>query len=111
MKSWGYLVLAIVTEVISTSFVKIAVTVSPVIGYSVMAIFISLSYFFLSNAIKVIPLGVAYIMWEGLGLLLLSIVSWLFLDEHFSPEKIAAIGVLLTGITLINIGEQLSEGT
>ena len=49
------LLLAIITEVASTSFMKLAVDQSPMLGYSLMAVLISISYFFLSQAVPKNP--------------------------------------------------------
>lgn len=109
MYYWCMLFLAIVTEVASTSFMKMASGSSPVMGYTLMAILISISYFFLSQAVRKIPLAIAYTMWEGFGLLLISLMSWFFFDETFSTNKLIAMASLMTGMVLMNLGEKLSE--
>lgn len=109
MYYWIMLVLAIVTEVASTSFMKMAASSNPVLGYSLMAVLISLSYFFLSQAVRKIPLAIAYTMWEGLGLLSISVMSWYFFGEVFSDTKLWAIFFLISGMLLMNLGEKLSE--
>ncbi|WP_263081696.1 SMR family transporter [Endozoicomonas sp. Mp262] len=109
MYYWFMLLLAIITEVASTSFMKLASESHPVLGYTIMAVLISLSYYCLAQAVRKIPLALAYTMWEGVGLLLISFMSWLIFDETFSLAKIMAIAALLTGLVLMNIGEKLSE--
>ena len=109
MYHWLMLFLAIVTEVASTSFMKMASGSNPVLGYTLMAILISVSYFFLSQAVRKIPLAIAYTMWEGFGLLLISLMSWYYFDETFSANKLIAIAALITGMVLMNLGEKLSE--
>lgn len=109
MYHWIMLFLAIVTEVASTSFMKMASGSNPVLGYTLMAILISISYFFLSQAVRKIPLAIAYTMWEGFGLLLISLMSWYYFDENFSANKLIAIAALITGMVLMNLGEKLSE--
>ena len=109
MYYWIMLLLAIITEVASTSFMKIATGSHPVVGYSLMALLISISYFFLSQAVRKIPLAIAYTMWEGIGLLLISLSSWYLFDEAFSATKLAAMAFLMTGMLLMNLGEKLAE--
>lgn len=108
MYYWFMLLLAIITEVTSTSFLNLAVASHPVAGYSLMAVLISLSYYCLAQAVKKIPLALAYALWEGVGLLLISLVSWLLFDEPFSLAKQLAIAVLLCGLVLMNLGEWLA---
>lgn len=109
MYYWLMLFLAIVTEVASTSFMKMATGSNPVVGYTLMAALISISYFFLSQAVRKIPLAIAYTMWEGLGLLLISLMSWYFFDESFPPGKLMAMAALMTGMILMNFGETLAR--
>ncbi|WP_211824165.1 DMT family transporter [Kistimonas asteriae] len=109
MYYWLMLLAAIVTEVASTSFMKLAAEQNPWLGYSAMAVLISLSYYCLAQAVRKIPLALAYTMWEGIGLLLISGISWLFFHETFSTWKLVAIGCLLTGLVLMNLGEKLAE--
>lgn len=109
MYYWFMLFLAIITEVASTSFMKVASGSNPLVGYTLMAVLISISYFFLSQAVRKIPLAIAYTMWEGFGLLLISLMSWCYFDETFSANKLIAIASLMTGMVLMNLGEKLSE--
>ncbi|OQX39932.1 MAG: hypothetical protein B0D91_00545 [Oceanospirillales bacterium LUC14_002_19_P2] len=109
MYYWLILLAAIVTEVASTSFMKLAAEQNPWLGYGAMAVLISLSYYCLAQAVRKIPLVLAYTMWEGVGLLLISGISWLFFHETFSTWKLVAIGCLLTGLVLMNLGEKLAE--
>ena len=109
MYYWLMLFLAIVTEVASTSFMKMATGSHPAVGYTLMAALISISYFFLSQAVRKIPLAIAYTMWEGLGLLLISLMSWYFFDESFPPGKLIAMAALMTGMILMNFGETLAR--
>ncbi len=109
MYYWFMLFLAIVTEVASTSFMKMATGSHPMVGYTLMALLISISYFFLSQAVRKIPLAIAYTMWEGLGLLLISLMSWHFFNEAFPPGKLIAMAALMTGMVLMNLGETLAK--
>jgi len=53
---------------------------------------------------KKIALGVAYAMWEGVGIILISLCSlWLF-DETLSAGQLFGLVLLILGITLIKIG-------
>ena len=72
MRSWIYLLLAIGAEVIGTTSMKLAATHAPVAGLLLMYGMIGLSYFFLALAVKRVPVGVAYALWEGLSLIHIS---------------------------------------
>ncbi len=65
-----------------------------------------LSYIFLAFAVKKIALGVAYALWEGIGILLITLFSVLLFDESLSLLKMAGLTTLVIGIVLIKSGTQ-----
>ncbi len=62
--------------------------------------------YFLAFAVKKIALGVAYALWEGIGILLITLFSVLLFDESLSLLKIAGLTTLVIGIVLIKSGTQ-----
>ncbi len=73
--AWACLTVAIVAEVVGTSFMAHAARDGGWTGYLVMAGALALSYFFLAQSVRRIAVGVAYAVWEGLGLTLLTVVG------------------------------------
>jgi small multidrug resistance pump len=81
LKTYLFLGLAIVAEVIATSslkssegFTRLWPAILTVIGYAV-------AFFFLSLTLKVLPTGIAYAIWSGVGIVLISIVSYLLYGQ------------------------------
>lgn len=101
---WILLGLAIVAEITGTLSMKWASMSEGSAGFILMLVMISLSYIFLSFAIKKIALGVAYALWEGIGILLITLFSVLIFDEALSTMKIAGLTTLVAGIVLIKSG-------
>ncbi|MTH46103.1 multidrug/spermidine efflux SMR transporter subunit MdtJ [Intestinirhabdus alba] len=104
MYYWILLSLAIVSEIIGTLSMKWASTGNSSSGFILMLVMITLSYIFLSFAIKKIALGVAYALWEGIGILFITLFSVLLFDESLSVLKITGLSVLVLGIVLIKSG-------
>lgn len=104
MRSWIYLLIAIVAEVIGTTSMKFAAEHSPVLGHALMYAMIGLSYGFLALAVKRVPLGVAYALWEGIGIVLITVVSVTWLGESIGLLKAVGLGVMIAGILLIKSG-------
>ncbi len=69
---WMFLGLAIITEVIGTLSMKYASVSGDSAGMIVMYIMIASSYILLSMAVKKVALGVAYALWEGIGILIIT---------------------------------------
>ena len=105
-----FLALAIASEVVATTFLKFTsgegVTLANrwwaygivVIGY--VASFVLLS-FTLSRGV---PLGIAYAVWAGVGVVVVTIVSWLIFKEFLSWVQIAGIVLVIGGVLLLELG-------
>lgn len=103
MQSWLFLTLAIIAEVVATSalkssegFTRLAPTAVVVIGYVV-------AFYFLALAIKVIPVGVAYAVWAGLGIVLISLIGWLVFQQKLDAPAIIGMAMILSGVMVINL--------
>ena len=103
---WMLLAFAIVTEIIGTLSMKWASVSGGHTGFILMLVMIALSYIFLAFAVKKIALGVAYALWEGIGILLITLFSVLLFDEALSLVKMAGLATLVVGIVLIKSGSQ-----
>ena len=101
---WILLGLAIVAEITGTLSMKWSSVSDNNLGYIFMLVMIALSYILLSFSIKRIALGVAYAMWEGIGILFITLFSVLLFDESISPLILAGLTTLIVGIALIKSG-------
>lgn len=109
MRSWIYLFAAIGFEVVGTTSMKFTHTLFPIAGLLLMYLMIGLSYYFLSLAIKRVPVGVAYALWEGIGIVLITLVSAFFLGEHLSLDKALGLAVMIAGILLVKSGTRTGK--
>lgn len=103
-KAWGFLILAIFAEVLGTSSLYLF-SEHLWLKYSLMGIFITLSYIFMSFSLKAISISIAYAMWEVLGIILIALIGFVFFNEVLSLYQ--KLGILLgaIGIILINMEE------
>ncbi|AYA40285.1 multidrug/spermidine efflux SMR transporter subunit MdtJ [Xenorhabdus nematophila] len=104
MVYWIFLALAIVAEVIGTLSMKQANISGDFTGMIVMYTMITASYILLAIAVKKVALGVAYALWEGIGILFITTFSVLWFNESLSLMKIGGVTLLIAGIFLIKIG-------
>jgi small multidrug resistance pump len=103
VKHWLFLALAIVAEGVATTslkasdgFQKPGPSLLGVVGYG-------LAYFFLSQTIKVIPVGITYAVWSGIGIVLVSFSSWLLYGQKLDQPALLGIGLILAGVLVINL--------
>lgn len=101
---WMLLALAIALEITGTLLMKWSNVSNNQLGYFLMLMMIALSYIALSVSIKKIALGVAYAMWEGIGIVLITLFSVLLFDESVSLAKAIGLATLVAGIALIKSG-------
>lgn len=101
---WLFLLMAIVTEVIGTLSMKYASETGNIYGHILMYFMITLSYILLSVSIKRVALGVAYALWEGIGVVLITLSSVMLFGEDVSLFKAIGLAILLLGIVLIKSG-------
>lgn len=101
---WVMLVISITAEVIGTISIKFAGDDAGPIEYLLLFSLVASSYYFLSKAIQGIPLGLAYAIWEGLGLIMMLISGYLFFNERIYNEKLFACCLIIIGIVMLNNG-------
>ncbi|MBT0727214.1 multidrug/spermidine efflux SMR transporter subunit MdtJ [Rosenbergiella australiborealis] len=106
---WILLVLAILFEVTGTLSMKWSTLTGSASGFYIMLLMIACSYLSLSIAIKKIALGVAYAMWEGIGIILISLFSLGLFNESLSGYKLLGLTLLILGITLIKFGSRIKD--
>lgn len=103
--AWLFLALAIIAEVTGTSFMADAARGGGYAGYIIMAAALAVSYFFLALSARIISVGVAYAIWEGAGLLLLTIIGITIFNESVSLTEAAGLIAAVIGIVCVALGE------
>lgn len=101
--NWIYLTIAIISEVIATSFLKSSEgftrlwpSVAVIVGYS-------LAFFFLSLTLRTIPVGIAYAVWSGVGIVLVTGIAWLVLGQKLDVAGLAGIALIISGVVVLNL--------
>lgn len=108
MNPWFFLLAAIACEVLGTSVMKMANAEAPLLGHLAMYVLIILAYYFLVRAMERIPLGIAYALWEAVGLVMIALVGVIVFSESLSAWQALGLFLLLSGIGLLN-GENANE--
>ena len=101
-----YLALAIVAEVAATSalkaseeFSKPAPTLLVIVGYL-------LAFYLLTLVLRTIPVGIAYALWAGLGIVLVAIVGAIVYRQTPDLPAIVGMGLIIAGVVVINVFSQ-----
>ena len=101
---------AILTEVAGTSTMAlIPESEAGWLNYLPMWLLIALSYLLLAKAAKTISIGIAFALWEGLGIALITAVSVLFLGYELSVQEWIGLALAIVGIVMVTLGETHAE--
>jgi small multidrug resistance pump len=103
MREWFYLTVAIVCEVFATSTLKSTQEFTRMWPSAVVVTGYCLSFYFLSLTLKVIPVGVAYAVWSGLGTTLIVLIAWLILDQKLDYPAMLGIFLIMLGAVILNL--------
>lgn len=103
MKAWLFLGMAIIGEVIATSalkssegFTRLVPSVIVVTGYAA-------AFYFLSLVLKTIPVGIAYAVWSGLGIVLVTGIAWLLHGQKLDGWGFLGIALIISGVAVLNL--------
>jgi small multidrug resistance pump len=98
-----FLFLAIISEVIGTSalaasqqFTRLVPSLITVAGYG-------LGFYFFSFALKAIPMGVAYAIWGGVGIVLVTIIGFVFLKQKLDFPALTGIALIVIGVLVMQL--------
>ena len=81
----------------SEGFTKPLWSVVVVVGYG-------LSFFLMAQALKTIPVSVAYAVWSGAGTAVVAAIGMVFLGEPVSLMKVAGVALIVAGVVVLNAG-------
>jgi small multidrug resistance pump len=98
-----YLSIAIVAEVVATNalkaseeFSKLGPSIIVIVGYGI-------AFYFLSLVLKTIPVGVAYAIWSGVGIVLVAIVAAVIFKQVLDIPAIVGIVLIVSGVVVMNV--------
>ncbi|MBZ2173322.1 DMT family transporter [Nitratidesulfovibrio sp. SRB-5] len=100
---WLFLSCSIVLEVAGTVIMKASQAAWPVPGMAAMYLLLGLSYWCLARAVTRVPVGVAYAVWEGAGLALITLAGSL-MGERLTPSRMAALAAIFCGVLMVHHG-------
>jgi len=97
-----YLAAAIVLEVIATTCLKVSDGFTRLWPSVVTAVGYAGSFYCLSIALRSMSTGVAYAIWSGVGIVLISLLSWLLFKQRLDAPALIGMGLIMAGVIVIN---------
>ena len=100
---WFLLCVAIVAEVIATSFLKSTEGFTRLWPSVLVVVCYEIAFIGMSLSMKKIPIGVVYAVWSGVGVSLVTLLAWLFLGQTLDAVGLAGLALIIGGVVVINV--------
>jgi small multidrug resistance pump len=97
-----YLAIAITFEVIGTSALKASETFTRLVPSVVTLAAYTVSFLFLALSLRTIPVGIAYAIWSGLGIVLIALVGWLWFKQPLDTPALLGLALIIGGVVVVN---------
>lgn len=101
--AYGYLAMAIICEVIGTTFLAKSEQFTRLVPTLIMGVLYAISFYLLTQTLKTIPLGIAYALWGGLGIVLTSLVSVVVFKQSLDAAAVVGITMIVSGVVVMNL--------
>lgn len=101
--SYLFLAIAILAEVFATTAMKVSEGFTKPLPSGATVIGYAIAFYFLSLTLKTIPTGVAYAIWSGVGIVLISAIAWAFHGQKLDLPAMLGLGLILAGVVVMNV--------
>jgi small multidrug resistance pump len=100
--NWLYLAVAIVLEVVATSALKASDGFTRLLPSLVVVVGYGAAFYTLSITLRTMPVGVVYAIWSGVGVVLITLVGWLFFNQELDLPAFVGIALISAGVIVLN---------
>jgi len=103
MSPWLAIAIAIVAEVMATTalkasqeFTRLWPSLLVILGYGT-------AFYFMTISLRVLPVGIMYAIWSGVGIVLISLLGWLVYRQTLDAPAMVGMGLIISGVIVINV--------
>ena len=104
--SWIYLIIAIITEVIGTTNMKLSQGFTKVVPSILMVVFYIICFAFMNLALKKLDVSITYAIWSGVGTALIAAIGFFYFKEPATAIKIGSIALIVIGVVGLALVER-----
>ncbi|MGY6566145.1 DMT family transporter [Billgrantia aerodenitrificans] len=108
MMAFVYLALAIVAEVVATSALKATHGFTRLVPSLVVVVGYAIAFYMLSLVLRTIPVGIAYAIWAGLGIVLVALVGIVVYGQRPDLPAVLGIALIVAGVVVIQLFSRMS---
>lgn len=100
---WLFLSIAIISEVVATSALKSSNGFTQLLPSIIVVAGYAAAFFFLSLTLRTMPVGVAYAIWSGAGIVLITLIAWLALGQRLDLPALFGLALMMAGVVVLNV--------
>lgn len=98
-----YLAIAIVAEVVATSFLKSCEGFTRLWPSFVVLVGYAFAFYFLSLTLRSLSVGIVYAIWSGVGIVLVSLIAWILFGQKLDLPAMVGMALIIVGVVVINL--------
>ncbi|MBL3704522.1 QacE family quaternary ammonium compound efflux SMR transporter [Sulfitobacter sp. BDSS02] len=98
-----YLIMAVLAETVGTSALQASQQFTRFWPSLIVVISYAISFFLLSMTLRVMPVGVVYAIWSGLGILFIAIIGWVLFRQSLDLPAVIGLCMIIGGICIIQL--------
>lgn len=103
-----YLILAIVAETIGTTALQASQQFSKFWPSLIVVLAYGISFYLLALTLKVMPVGIVYAIWSGLGIVLIALIGFAVFGQRLDLPAVLGLGLIIADIVVIHLFSQTS---
>jgi small multidrug resistance pump len=103
MNAYLALGIAIVAEVIATTALKASDSFSRPLPALITVVGYAIAFYFLSITLRTMPTGIAYALWAGLGIVLITIASFVVYRQTIDLPGLLGMALIVAGVVVLNV--------
>lgn len=101
--TYVYLLIAIVFETIGTAGLQASEQFTKLKPLALTAICYVASFYFLSLTLRAMPVGLAYAIWSGLGIVLIALIGFAWFGQKLDTAALLGLALIIAGVVVINV--------
>ncbi len=101
--TYGSLLSAVALEVVGTTLLQQSQQFTRVLPTLGMALCYGAAFYLLSITLRVLPVGIAYAIWSGLGIVLISVVGLIVFRQSLDMAAMIGLGFIIAGVIIVNV--------
>jgi small multidrug resistance pump len=100
---------SILCEIVGTSALHASQQFTRLGPSAIVVVCYGLAILGLAYTFRSIPMGIAYAIWSGLGIVLISASGWMIFGQRLDPAALIGLGLIVAGVVVVNVSDSITH--